>query len=52
MDPYIKQFKEISIADIAVVGGKNSSLGEMFSKLSSKWWAGAQRFSRVCTVPG
>ena len=36
MDPYIKQFKDISIADIAVVGGKNSSLGEMFSKLSSK----------------
>lgn len=36
MYPYIKQFKEISIADIAVVGGKNSSLGEMFSKLSSK----------------
>ena len=36
MNPYIKQFKDISIADIAVVGGKNSSLGEMFSKLSSK----------------
>ena len=36
MDPYIKKFKEISIADIAAVGGKNSSLGEMFSKLSSK----------------
>ena len=36
MDSYIKQFKEISIADIAIVGGKNSSLGEMFSKLSSK----------------
>lgn len=36
MDSYIKKFKEISIADIAVVGGKNSSLGEMFSKLSSK----------------
>ncbi len=36
MDSYIKQFKDISIADIAVVGGKNSSLGEMFSKLSSK----------------
>ncbi len=33
---YIKQFREISIADIAAVGGKNSSLGEMFSKLSSK----------------
>ena len=36
MNSYIKQFKEISIADIAIVGGKNSSLGEMFSKLSSK----------------
>ena len=36
MDIYIKQFKEISIADIEVVGGKNLSLGEMFSKLSSK----------------
>jgi pyruvate, water dikinase len=36
MDSYIKQFTEISIADIAAVGGKNSSLGEMFSKLSSK----------------
>ena len=36
MNTYIKQFKEISIADIAAVGGKNSSLGEMFSKLSSK----------------
>lgn len=33
---YIKKFSEINIADIAVVGGKNSSLGEMFSKLSSK----------------
>ena len=36
MNTYIKQFREISIADIAAVGGKNSSLGEMFSKLSSK----------------
>lgn len=36
MDPYIKKFKEISLADIAAVGGKNASLGEMFSKLSSK----------------
>lgn len=36
MDKYIKKFSEISIADIAAVGGKNSSLGEMFSKLSSK----------------
>lgn len=36
MENYIKKFNEISIADIAAVGGKNSSLGEMFSKLSSK----------------
>ena len=36
MNSYIKQFKEISIEDVPVVGGKNSSLGEMFSKLSSK----------------
>lgn len=36
MNGYIKYFKEISIADLAAVGGKNSSLGEMFSKLSSK----------------
>ena len=36
MDTYIKQFKEINIGDISLVGGKNSSLGEMFSKLSAK----------------
>ena len=36
MNKYIKKFKEISIADTAIVGGKNSSLGEMFTKLSSK----------------
>src|SRR4026207_1969980 len=36
MSSRIKRFKEISIGDIAAVGGKNSSLGEMFSKLSSK----------------
>lgn len=36
MNTYIKKFKEIGIADIASVGGKNSSLGEMYSQLSSK----------------
>jgi pyruvate,water dikinase len=36
MNTYIKKFKDISIADIAAVGGKNASLGEMFSRLSSK----------------
>ncbi len=36
MNSYIKKFNEISIADIGIVGGKNSSLGEMFNKLSAK----------------
>lgn len=36
MSVYVKKFSDISIADIPVVGGKNASLGEMFSKLSSK----------------
>lgn len=36
MKNYIKKFKEIGLSDIASVGGKNASLGEMFSKLSSK----------------
>ena len=36
MDQYIKKFSETGIADIAAVGGKNSSLGEMITKLSSK----------------
>ena len=34
MEKYIKKFKEIGIGDIAQVGGKNASLGEMISKLS------------------
>ncbi len=36
MNQLIKQFKDISIGDLPVVGGKNSSLGEMFSNLSAK----------------
>ena len=36
MDKYIRKFNEITIADMASVGGKNASLGEMFSKLSQK----------------
>lgn len=36
MNSYIKKFNEIGIADIGAVGGKNASLGEMFSKLSFK----------------
>lgn len=36
MATLIKRFREISIADLPIVGGKNSSLGEMFSQLSSQ----------------
>ncbi len=36
MNSLIKQFNKISINDIAVVGGKNASLGEMFNQLASK----------------
>ncbi|TNE95902.1 MAG: phosphoenolpyruvate synthase, partial [Bacteroidetes bacterium] len=32
----IRRFSEIKISDIASVGGKNASLGEMYSALSSK----------------
>jgi pyruvate,water dikinase len=33
---FIKFFKELSIFDVPMVGGKNASLGEMYQKLSSK----------------
>ena len=36
MPDYIKPFRSISITDLAIVGGKNSSLGEMFNKLTSQ----------------
>jgi pyruvate,water dikinase len=36
MKKYILWFKQISIRDVPVVGGKNASLGEMYSKLSGK----------------
>src|SRR5438034_1635997 len=36
MEKFIIKFSEISITDTAKVGGKNASLGEMFSQLSSK----------------
>ena len=34
MQLYIKKFSEISIQDLPLVGGKNASLGEMFSQLT------------------
>jgi pyruvate,water dikinase len=36
MGTLIKKFSDISIADVAEVGGKNSSLGEMFTQLTSR----------------
>lgn len=36
MKQLTKQFKDITLADLPLVGGKNASLGEMFSKLGSK----------------
>lgn len=36
MNNFIKRLDEIGINDVAVVGGKNASLGEMFTHLSSK----------------
>lgn len=33
---YIKKFKDIRIEDVPEVGGKNASLGEMYSSLTSK----------------
>lgn len=36
MDRYIKKFSEIGLNDLAEVGGKNASLGEMFRLLGPK----------------
>jgi phosphoenolpyruvate synthase len=36
MSSFVKKFKDITLAHLPEVGGKNSSLGEMFSRLSSK----------------
>ncbi|NCP72257.1 phosphoenolpyruvate synthase [archaeon] len=35
-DKYILWFKEISIEDVPIVGGKNASLGEMYRNLTKK----------------
>ncbi len=36
MKTFIRKFSEITIKDIGLVGGKNASLGEMFSRLSHR----------------
>ncbi|MBI5066059.1 phosphoenolpyruvate synthase [Candidatus Woesearchaeota archaeon] len=35
-DKFVLWFKEVGIADISLVGGKNASLGEMFQNLSKR----------------
>jgi pyruvate,water dikinase len=36
IQPFIKRFADITIGDVATVGGKNASLGEMVRELSKK----------------
>lgn len=36
MSRYIRWFSDLSIADVALVGGKNASLGEMYRELTPK----------------
>lgn len=36
MSTYIRQFKDITLKDLPLVGGKNASLGEMFGALTPK----------------
>src|SRR5665647_1260688 len=33
---YIRFFKELGVADVALVGGKNASLGEMYRELTAQ----------------
>ena len=33
MNDYIRDFSEFGISDVAIVGGKNASLAEMYNKL-------------------
>ncbi|HJS54287.1 MAG TPA: phosphoenolpyruvate synthase [Chitinophagaceae bacterium] len=36
MADHVKTFREVGLKDVTIVGGKNSSLGEMFTQLSGK----------------
>ena len=45
---YIKKFSEIGIADTQTVGGKNASLGEMFTQLSSNGIQVPDGFATTC----
>ena len=36
MEKFIRWFDQIKAQDVSIVGGKNASLGEMYSNLTSK----------------
>jgi len=36
MESFVKQFSAIRLTDLALVGGKNASLGEMIATLSGQ----------------
>ena len=36
LEQYIRWFSELSIDDVALVGGKNASLGEMYQNLTAE----------------
>lgn len=36
MKNYTRTFEEVKLSDIAILGGKNASLGELYQNLQSK----------------
>ena len=50
MDKFIKKFSEININDIAAVGVKNPSLGELFNHLTDKELLMSDGFSITSTT--
>lgn len=34
---YMLDFAEISLSDVALVGGKNASLGQLYNSLRERW---------------
>lgn len=50
MSSYIKQLKEVSMRDVALVGGKNASLGELISVLGSRGIQVPEGFATTATA--
>jgi pyruvate,water dikinase len=48
LQPHIRWFKTLGLNDVAQVGGKNASLGEMYQKLTGE----GIRTQRVCRYLG